>query len=302
MTPREIIAEAWAITTRTPSLRRWAFTSSLLETLLSIKLIGYQAYFIYEFMMRGGEPGFFDIELMLFKILPFWAFALIVGSFLILVIIEFFMPHVCLGAIIGLGAKAFRKEEIKGGLVLGLYNFGAIFAIHEFLTLSGISTIVTVSSLTMRYIKGPIQTWIFMMLTGLFLFSMVLKFFFSFAEEGVVIQKLGILEAIGKSFKLIVSHLGQVVFLLILLFVISLRILINAVMIILLPAVIIGLGLLLALFLPALISYTIAGIVGLALVIAASYMFGYILAFKQTVWTITYLELIQKKDLDVIVD
>jgi len=302
MTPREIIAEAWAITTRTPSLRRWAFTSSLLETLLSIKLIGYQVYFTYEFFLRGGEPGFFDIEIMLFNTLPFWAFATIVGSFLFLVLIEFFLPHVCLGAIIGLGAKAYRKETVKGGLVLGLYNFGAVFAIHEFLTLSGISTIVTVSSLTLRYIKGPIQTWILFMIAGLFLFSMVLKFFFSFAEEGVVTQKLGILEAIGKSFKMIVSHLGHVVFLLILLFVISLRILINAVMIVLLPAVIIGLGLHLTLFLSDLISYAIAGIVGLALIIAVSYMFGYILAFKQTVWTITYLELIRQKDLDVIVD
>ncbi len=302
MTPREIIAEAWAITMKTPSLRRWAFTSSLLETLLSIKLIGYQVYFTYEFFLRGGQPGFFDIEVMLFHALPFWAFATIVGTFIGLVIIEFFMPHVCLGAIIGLGAKAFRHEEVKGGLVLGLYNFGAIFAIHEFLTLSGISTVITVTSLTLRYIDGPLQAWVLFMLGGLFLFSLVLKFFFSFAEEAVVTQKLGILQAIGRSFKLIVSHLGHIVFLLILLFVISLRILINAVMIILIPGIIIGLGLLLALFLPDAVSYAISGVVGLGLVIAASYMFGYILAFKQTVWTITYLELIRHKDLDVIVE
>mgnify|MGYP006193808659 CR=1 FL=1 len=95
---------------------------------------------------------------------------------------------------------------------------------------------------------------------------------------------------------------GVLGFLLLLLFVISLRIVINAVMVILIPGIIIGLGLLLTTILPEAISYSIAGLVGLVLVIGASYMFAYISAFKTTVWTLTYLELIKHKDLDVIMD
>ena len=132
--------------------------------------------------------------------------------------------------------------------------------------------------------------------------SMILKFFFSFAEEAVVTQKLGIFHAIGRSNKLIVSHLSHIVFLLLLLFVISLRIIVNAIMVVLIPAIIIGLGLILTTILPTTLSYIIAGLVGMVLVVAASYMFAYILAFKSTVWTLTYLELIKHKDLDVIVD
>ena len=74
MTPREIIAEAWAITTREPSLRRWAFTASLLETLLSLKLIGWQLYVAYEHFIGGGEAGFFDLEIWLYNLLPIWLF------------------------------------------------------------------------------------------------------------------------------------------------------------------------------------------------------------------------------------
>ncbi len=96
--------------------------------------------------------------------------------------------------------------------------------------------------------------------------------------------------------------LSHVMFLLLLLFVISLRIVVNAIMVVLIPGIILGLGLLLATILPTSISYTIAGIVGVGLVVAASYMFAYIHAFKVAVWTITYLELIKHKDLDVIVD
>ncbi len=301
MTPREIIAAAWAITTREPSLRRWAFTSSLLETLLRVKLVGYQLYFAYEYFLHGEGAGFFDVEIWLYNALPFWLFALIIVLFVILVVVEFFFPHICTGAIIGLAAKSYRKEEVKGGLVLGLYNFFPIFAIHEFLTLGSLSTIVTVCSLIIRYIPGSLGTLAITMVCILFAFSLLLRFFFSFAEEAVVTQKLGIFVAIGRSFKLIVSHLSHIVFLLLLLFVISLRILVNAVAVILIPGIMVGLGLLLATILPAAASYTIAGIVGLGLVVAASYLFAYISAFNTTVWTITYLELIKHKDLDVIV-
>lgn len=302
MTPREIIAEAWAITTREVSLRRWAFTSSLLETLLSLKLISYQIYFGYEHFYGDGNAGFFDIEIMLYHAIPFWLFLTLMILFVLMVIIEFFVPHLCLGAIIGLAAKSHRKEKVQGGLVLGLYNFFPIFAIHEFLTLSSLSLLVTVSSLITRYVEGPLKSFTIGMAVLLFFFSLALKFLFSFAEEGVVLQKLGIFAAIGRSFKLIVSHLSQIVFLLLLLFVISLRIVINAIMVVLIPAIVIGLALALASIMPTVISYSIAGVVGVALVIAASYMFAYILAFKQTVWTLTYIELSKHKDLDVIGD
>ncbi len=302
MTPREIIASAWAITVREPQLRRWAFTSSLLETLLRLKLVGYQLYFAYEYFLHGGEVGFFDAEVWLYNTLPLWAFLIIIITFILMVVVEFFMPHVCTGAIIGLAAKSYRKEEVKGGLVLGLYNFFSIFAIHEFLTLGSVSTIVTALSLIIRYIPGAMGTLAISMTLILFACSLILRFFFSFAEEAVVTQKMGIFAAIARSYKLIISHLSHIVFLLILLFVISLRIVVNAIMVVLIPGIIVGLGLLLATILPEVISYSIAGLVGIALVVAASYMFAYIHAFKITVWTITYLELIKHKDLDVILD
>lgn len=302
MTPREIIAASWAITTREPSLRRWAFTASLLETLLSLKLIGYQLYVAYEYFIGGGEAGFFDVEVWLYNLLPLWLFLPLIITLGLMVVVEFFFPHLCLGAMIGLAAKSYRREEVKGGLVLGLYNFFPIFALHEFLTLSSIWTFLSVTSLILRHLEGPMQKLAIGMVIFLFCFSLVLKFFFSFAEEAVVTQKMGVFAAIGRSFKLIVSHLSHIVFLLLLLFVISLRILINAIMVILIPGAIVGLGLILTSILPETISYSIAALVGLGLVVGASYMFAYIHAFKTTVWTLTYLELIKHKDLDKILD
>lgn len=302
MTPREIIAEAWAITTKEIAVRRWAFTSSFFETLLDVKLLVYQIYFAYEYFYGSGQAGFFDIEILIYHSMPFGAFLAIITAFILLIIVELFLPHLCTGAIIGLAAKSYRKEEVKGGLVLGLYNFFAVFGIHEFLVLAGISTVITLSSLILRYVSSPLSYWSIVVLLIIFVLSNLLRFFFSFANQAAILQKVSIFEAMGKSFKLIVSHLSHVMFLMLLLIVITVRIILNTAMLVLIPGIVVGIGYALTFIISPVISYTIAGVVGVGLVIAASYFFAYLHAFKHTVWTITYLELIKQKDLDVILD
>jgi hypothetical protein len=300
MTPREIIAEAWNITSTVPSLRRWAYASSLLETLLNVKLLFTQAYFGYVYLYGHGDAGFFDIEIWIWNSLPRALSISILLSFILLLVVEFFAPHLCLGAIIGLAAKRAKGEEPKGGAVLGLYNFFPIFALHEFLILASVPTTITVVSLILRYIDPGL--WAFS-ITGvllLFLVGNVQKFLFAFAEEAAVIQKLGIFEAIGRSFKLIVSHLPRIMFLYLLLIVISLRIVINAVMVVLIPAIMVGFGFLLTFFVSQTASIVAALLLGAILIGVASYFLGYILAFKQTVWTLTYMEFMKEKDLDEI--
>lgn len=304
MTPREIIAEAWAITQREKSLRRWGITSAAFELLLSLKLLSYQVYFLWEWLHHvPGAPkgGFFDVEILIYRSMPGWFFWSFITFFTVLLVIEFFFPHLAQGAVIGLAAKSHKREKVEGGLVLALYNFFAIFAIHEFFILASLSTAITASSVVLRYIEGDIRIAIIGGILFLWAFSNILKFFCSFAEEAMVIQKMGIFEGMGYSFKLIVSYLSKIMFLLILLFVISLRILLNAAIVLVIPGVILGLAMGLTWLLSSpLIAWTIAGIVGAVLIAIASYFFGILHVFKQTVWTITFLELRKNKDLDLI--
>lgn len=303
MTPREIIAKAWAMTKREKLIRRWGFASALLETLLSLKLLVYQSWFFYLYVYKGETISFFAMEELLLHYMPAniaWTIIIIIFS---LVGIELVFPHFAQGAVIGLAAKAHTKQPVRGGLVLALYNFVPILVAHELFVLGGVSTVITVSSLMLRY--GPPGDFILFPLTMLgifFILTNILKLISSFAEEAIVIDKLGVFKAIGKSIKLIVSHLGHVVFLFILLFVISLRILINLLMLLIIPGIVMGVGMLLTSFLPNAVGWTIGGVVGLVCVVIASYFFAYLTVFKQTVWTITYLELSSLKDLDIITD
>lgn len=300
MTPREIIAEAWAITCRESAMRRWGCTSAFFELLLSIKLISYQIYFLYEYFSGNGGVGFFDVEITMYNSMPHWFFWTFIIILLLLFAIEFFFPHMALGAIIGLGAKSHMGEPMKGGTVLALYNFFAIFAIHEMFVLGSLSTSITLTSVIVRYIDGNAKTAVIALLWIVWAFSNLLRFFFSFSEEVVVIDKIGIFEALGKSFKLIISYLGHIMFLLLLLFVISLRIILNAAIVIVIPGIIIGIVLFLGMFLSTLLTWIIGGVIGIVMTVIASYFFAYLHVFKQTVWTITYLELRKHKDLDVI--
>lgn len=298
MTPREIIAEAWAITRREPSLRRWGYFSSFFETLFALKLICYQAYFAYSYFVSGKSVGFFDDFIWLYDNVAGWVFYTIIITFCVLLVIEWFVPHLATGAIIGLSAKAHNHEKMQGGLVLALYNFFPIFTIHEFLILGGLPMVITICSVILRYIPGQVK-WLMVGLVVLFwILSNVLKFLFSFAQPSVVVEKTGIFIAMGQSFKLVVSYLSQVMFLLLLLVVISVRIFLNTLIILVVPGIVFGITLLLGTFLSAALTWIIGSIVGFALVLIASYFFGYLHVFRDAVWTITFLELRKHKDLD----
>ncbi|PIQ76772.1 hypothetical protein COU78_04235 [Candidatus Peregrinibacteria bacterium CG10_big_fil_rev_8_21_14_0_10_49_24] len=299
MQPRDIIAKAWAITKKEKDLRIWGFSGALLKTLLNAKLFLFQAWLIYSYFILKNPIGFFTIEKTLIENLPLAVAISIIVFFFLLLFVEWLFPHMAKGAIIGLAAKSYKKEDVKGGLVLAIYNFFPLFAIHEMLVLSSITTTITLCSLSLRYGggAGPIAV---MLLVTFWLVSNILEFFWIFAEEAVVVKKIGIREAVKQSFKLVISYLGHVVFLMLLLFVIALRIIANLLMVILIPGIVLGLGFLLATFLPPVVSYSVTTVLGLVIIVLASYLFAYLEVFRQTVWTITYMELSQLKDLDVI--
>ncbi len=300
MTPRDIIAEAWTITCREKSLQRWGFFTSFFETLFALKLIGYQAYFGYAYFIEGKTVGFFDDFIWLHEKVSIGVFITIIAIFCVLLVIEWFVPHLAEGAIIGLTAKSHQKQAVTGGLVLALFNFFPIFAIHEFLILASLSMVITICSLILRYIPGDAAWFLIGVIVFFWILSNFLKFLFSFAQPAVVVEKAGIFAAMGQSYKLIVSYLGQVMFLVMLLMVISIRIFINAVVVLLIPAVMFGLVISLGSFLSVALTWLIASAVGIALILVASYFFGYLHVFNHAVWTITYIELRKHKDLDVI--
>lgn len=298
MTPREIVAEAWAIAKREKKLWQWGFMASFFAILLSVKFLSFQTYIFYEYFFGHNEAGMFDMELWLINNTPPWFWMSTFITFIVLLIVEFFMPHFTEGAIIGLTVKAHRKEPLEGGLVLGLYNFFPIFAIHEFFFLASWNLVISGVSLTLRYLPESMHMIIIPAIIFLFIFSNFFSFLTSFAPEGCVIKKMGPVESAMRSYKLIVSHLSHVLFLLILLLVISVRIIINTFVVFLIPAAVVGIALALTYVFSPFISYLIGAGIGVILIVVASYALAYLHIFRRAVWTLTFLELDSRKDLD----
>ena len=146
MTPQEIIAKAWAITKKERGLRRWGYASALFETMRSLELLAYQAYYLYWYF-QGVTVGWLSVEVLFFENLPFWVFVTITTLLIILIFFQLFIPTLSAGAIIGLGAKSHKNEERKGGLVLALSNFLPILEIHGLFLLSNFVAAITAFSL-----------------------------------------------------------------------------------------------------------------------------------------------------------
>lgn len=300
MTPREIIAEAWTITRRERKIRLWGFFSSFFETLFLAKLLIYQAWFVVSYL-RGNPIGFFDDVIWLYDHVSGNTFFTVLVVFFVLLAIELVFPSFARGAIVGLSAKAVRKEELKGSMALAIYNFFPMFGIHEFFILGNIANVVTFSSLAVRYVDGDVKIFIIAVLAFFWLISVIFRFMASFAEPAVVVNRMGIFAAMGMSFKLIISYTGHVMFLWLLLFVISIRVAINTVFALLIPGIVIGLGIMLTHVFSSIQTVMLISVsVGILLILVASYFFAYLHVFRDAVWTITYLELKKFKDLTVI--
>lgn len=298
LTPREIVAQAWTITTTEKPLKRWGMFGTVLRLLLDIKLVSYQIYFLVAYI-RGVEVGLLDDFIWLYGRVSPTAFVIITTLFCVLLFTEFIVPSFCDGAIIGLAAKSHQKQRLKGGFIMALYNFFPIFAVHEIFVFSGLNLLVTAVSLVLRYGEGLTPFLIFMAVV-LWCLSSIFKFFASFAEPAIVIKKEGVFAAIGQSIKLVFSYPWHIIFLLLILLIISIRIAINLAILIAIPGVAIGIGIVLTYIMTPALSYTIGGIIALLLLFVAGYFFTYLHVFKQTVWTIMYMELIKEKDLDAI--
>ena len=298
LTPREIVAQAWTITTTEPALKRWGFFGTFFRLLLDIKLVAYQIYFLLAFL-HGKEVGLFDDAIWLYNTVSFGVFTTILISFFLLLAVEVFVPSMTDGPIIGLTAKSYKHEPVQGGFILGLYNFFPILTVHEIFIFSGLNILITAVSILLRYGEGLTP---FLIVIALVLWSMssVLKFLSRFSEPAIVIDKVGIFDSIGKSIKLVFSYPQHVMFLIVLLILISIRVFINTVLIVLIPAVVFDIGLVLTYVVTPAISYTIAGSIGIVMIFIVAYFFTYLHVFKQTVWTLMYMELKTQKEMDVI--
>ena len=97
---------------------------------------------------------------------------------------------------------------------------------------------------------------------------------------------------------MVILHWQRTFFITLLMAIIGLRIILQVVLLLLVPALILLVGGYIATLTLATIGFIIGGILGLLALFFASYLAGIVDIFSYAVWTFTFLELTNEKDLD----
>lgn len=297
---RAIIGEAWLITQENKKLIWWfAFVPSLLTFLVSMVYIVYQGFSLWTspyIRSDATESHLFSTLLRkgleLFNQNPsLGVFCVVLAA--IAVITYFMLPVFTQGALIQLVARKRAGEEISvaRGISYGFNRFLQLFEYHTFIKTFSLVGIITEASFAFR-IFGPepfkIFGWIFLLFLAVAVF---LSLLLTYAEYYVVIDKENVFSSIIKSSGLVIRQWHHTLFMLLLMAVIIVRIALNLLVAVLVPALIFAPIFFFTSITLAKIGVIIGAIAGAIILYFASYFLGVFHVFTTSVWTFTFLDL-----------
>lgn len=300
---RKIIGEAWEFTQNNRKLIIWyAFIPAVLTTLAGILYLLYQYYAFLTSPTLGGaqESVVFIVIRGVYEMVrdnlagtvPLLIAAGIVGLLYIVV------PSLCEGAIIQLIARKRNSQSVRtrDGIRYGILSFLPLF---EYSWLVRTFSIVGVSAwaafITRNLGWSALETFSPILILYAIV-GVILTLLFTYTEFFIVIDDRRVIESIAKSSVLVMTHLQETILLSLLMLIISIRILVQIVFVLLIPAVMLAIVYFFASTTVPLVAIWVAIGVGLLLLYIAAYLSATIHVFAASVWTFTFLELTSEED------
>lgn len=303
MNCRHIIAQAWHFTRENKKLMWWySFLPALLTTLIGI------LYLIYQFFSFKRSPLFENAEQsflaeLITKTVGFfnnhgnlWVPAII--TTVIVLILYLLLPTLCQGALIQFIAHKKREEPVSltRAFSLGLLIFLPLFEYHLVIKTFSIVSLFTEAAFILRNLgPGAMETLlpVFILAT---IIGLLLTLLFTYSDFFIVLDKKPVLRSMGRSAKLVVLSWQHTFLIAILMLIIGLRVIINIIAVLLVPALLFFSTGLLAAVTFAGIGLFIGIVISFTGLFVASYFTGILNVFANAVWTFTYLELMDEKN------
>ena len=279
----------------------YSFIPTFLTTVIGI------VYLVYQFFAFKRSHWFDNSDVSFLKevttyvidffqahgqlVTPAIALIIVVGIFYLL------LPTICLGGLIQITARRRAGQEVKNidGISYGLLSFLVLFKYHLFIKTFSFVGIATEIALILRNFESSILQFILPVFITVGIFGFLLTLLFTYSEFFIVVSKKGMLEAIGKSTKLVLFNWQHTLLMGILMLFIGVRIIINVVAVLFVPALIIASAGFFATITLKIIGLAIAFMIGFIGLIAVAYFNGIIHMFANTVWTYTFLELTEQE-------
>ncbi|MCK5460656.1 hypothetical protein KAI58_01600 [Candidatus Gracilibacteria bacterium] len=288
----EIIYEAWDLTTENTKLKWFVFVPSFVAVLVFVLEISWQLYlYLGEFGLIESEFSFEGIgalfHFLLDKNLLGWA---IFGVIFIL-FFAFVVPSWVLGGLIlGVKQKLYTPEKylsLRQKMIEGVEYF---FSLFEFSAVSGIFSLWSIAIFLATFYRYFHDTFFRLLWPVLLVYTIIAFFitvFMSFAPYFIVCEKKTLSTAIKKSVSIVFLNFGKTMSIILLMFLVNFRILINVVIILGVP-----LGVLLAMtYFANSVATVLSVLVGIALLGFAAYLTAIVEVFSTAVWTRTFFEM-----------
>jgi hypothetical protein len=295
---KKTAAEAWIFTQQNKKIVWWlGAVPSFFTTMVAIGYAIFQYYsfvssLLFEnweksFSLLAAEFAFQTLSNFTYLVVPSIALATIIGLGYLL------LPVFCDGALIQLIARKRngQKVRLRHGITFGLMTFLPLFEYRMLLRTFSVWSIMGAVFMMMRTFGWGIVNFMIPVMIVVMIASFIVDMLLTYTDMYMNIDNHNVFQAIASSCNLVARHFEETIFLTLLMILIGLRIIVQLLFVLLIPAL--GLGVLYFLTwanLPQL-GWLVASVLALAVLIFSSYLNGVIHVFAVTVWTFTFLDL-----------
>lgn len=302
MNCRHTIAQAWLFTRENKKMMWWyAFVPSVLTTTVGIFSLLYQYFAFKRSPIFDNAPKSFLNEVISTTLDFFSAHGdlfvptLVVGA--IVLVLYLLLPTLMQAAMIKAIAQKKRGSELKivEGFSLGMLSFLPLFEYNLLIKTFSLFSILTETAFIWRNLGSGAMKFLFPIVLLVISVGLVLTLLFTYADFFIVLDKKPILRAMGRSAKLVILSWQHTFLIVILMLIIGLRMVINILAVLLVPALLFfSVG-----FIASITLSTIGIFIGIVVsaigLFVASYFSGVLHVFANTVWTFSFLELNEEK-------
>lgn len=300
---RQVIAQSWRSTQSSKSVIIWfGFVPALFTTTFGVGYMAYQFFsFKKSYLFDDSEESFIHDVIAygwdFMKDHVNWTVPLIIFA-IIFAISYFVLPTLAKASAIQAIARQ-RNGQATGvgiGLRYGIMSFLKLIEYHLLIKTFSFFSILTEISFVLRNL-GLSLFGVLLPFFILFAFlSLLLTLLFTYSDLFIVIDDDGVFESMKKSAKLVIMNWKHTFLISLLMLMIGVRIIIQALLVFLIPAVIILIAGLLATVTLPITGIIVGGVLGAIGLILASYLNGIVDVFSYTVWTLTFLELSSERE------
>lgn len=216
----------------------------------------------------------------------------------IILIFYSLLPTLCQGSLIQIIARKRKKEPIKmiEGLSLGMLVFLPLLEYHLLIKGFSLISLLTEAAFVLRNLgPGALETLLPVFIIAAII-GIIFTLIFTYSEFFIVLDKKPVLRSMGRSVKLVILSWQHTFLIAVLMLIIGLRVIINIVAVLLVPALLIFSAGFLATLTMTNAGIAVGATISLVGLFAASYFTGILNVFANSVWTFTFLALMEEKN------